>query len=75
MASAQLCGCLGKVARRHSGVVACCTTTIRDTIPLSSWPCTEVVSNGSASDAQVLNNSELKETIDKGMLGLPDPEP
>ncbi|KAH3800618.1 hypothetical protein DPMN_154256 [Dreissena polymorpha] len=33
------------------------------------------VSNGSAGDANVLNNSELKETIDKGMFGLPDSEP
>ncbi|XP_041374148.1 putative nuclease HARBI1 [Gigantopelta aegis] len=35
----------------------------------------EVGSNGSAGDAQVFNNSELKEAIDKGVLGLPDPEP
>ena len=29
----------------------------------------------SAGDAQVFNNSELKEAIDKGVLGLPAPEP
>ncbi|KAH3718496.1 hypothetical protein DPMN_061301 [Dreissena polymorpha] len=35
---------------------------------------TEKGSNGSAADAKVSNNSELKETIDKGVLNLRDPE-
>ena len=35
----------------------------------------EVGSNGSAGDAQVFNNSEPNEAIDKGVLGLPAPEP
>ena len=35
----------------------------------------EVGGNGSAGDAQVFNNSELKEAIDKSELGLPDPAP
>ena len=35
----------------------------------------EVGSNGSAGDAQVFNNSELKEAIEKKVLGLPEAEP
>eukprot|EP00057_Strongylocentrotus_purpuratus_P014074 XP_011668548.1 PREDICTED: putative nuclease HARBI1 [Strongylocentrotus purpuratus] len=38
-----------------------------------SW--VEVGSNGSAGDAQVFNNSELKEAIEKGVIGIPPPEP
>ncbi|KAI8509463.1 hypothetical protein Bbelb_133110 [Branchiostoma belcheri] len=30
---------------------------------------------GSASDAQVFNDSELKEAIENGSIGFPDPEP
>lgn len=35
----------------------------------------DVGGNGSASDAQIYNDSELKECIEDGALGLPDPEP
>lgn len=35
----------------------------------------EVGSNGSAGDAQVFNNGELKESIDRGSLNFPPPEP
>ena len=35
----------------------------------------EVGGNGSAGDAQVFNNSQLKEAIDNSELGLPDPAP
>jgi len=31
--------------------------------------------NGSASDAQIWNASELKETIEDGTIGLPAPDP
>ena len=34
-----------------------------------------VGSAGSASDAQIYNNSELKELVEDGMLGLPTPDP
>ena len=35
----------------------------------------EVGSNGSVYDTQAFNNSKRKETIDKGVLCLPYPEP
>ena len=34
----------------------------------------DVGSHGSAGDAQVFNNSELKEAIDKGVIGFPEAE-
>ena len=35
----------------------------------------DVGSTGAASDAQIYNNSELKELVEDGLLGLPPPDP
>ncbi|XP_046567400.1 uncharacterized protein LOC124275775 [Haliotis rubra] len=35
----------------------------------------DIGSLGSASDAQVFNDSEIKESIEVGTIGFPDPEP
>ena len=86
MAAAQLCGCLGREAHRNTvssawglvvlqlqGVPSIILMALVDAEYKFIWA--EVSGNGSAGDAQVFNNSELKDAIDKSELGLPDPAP
>ena len=87
MAAAQLCGCLGREAHRHTVSSAWWLVVLqlqgvpfRNPHGLGRTPTTSSFGQKwAAMDQPVMlkcsNNSELKEPIDKGVLGLPAPEP